>query len=344
MIKLAHFITKSEVGGAQTWVKDQITLFENDFEHFLVTNKPGWLTDNIKVSDTLFSHGIENKFSVTAFLSILSFVKKNKVDIIVASSASAGIYARLVRIFHRCRVIYVSHGWSCIYNGGRFKKLFVVIERMLSHLSEQVLCVSEKDKNDALGILRIHKRKLTHIRNCVFPRYTESLERREGCFRILFLGRLAHPKRPDLLIESIKHLPHVQLDIVGDGPLKEKCEILENVNFIGAVASFDDFNDYDLFALISDSEGMPMSALEAASAGIPLLLSDVGGCSELVMGNGILVDNDPEQIVRSIEHMQKNYTTFKKEALHRRTEYDIQNSYLKYKLLYLGRENLHIEK
>ncbi|WFN98160.1 glycosyltransferase [Edwardsiella ictaluri] len=32
-----------------------------------------------------------------------------------------------------------------------------------------------------------------------------------------------------------------------------------------------------LFALCSDSEGLPMSALEAGSAGVPMLLSDVGG-------------------------------------------------------------------
>lgn len=336
MLKLAHFITKSEIGGAQTWVKDQVALLEHDFEHFIITNKPGWLTDNVTVSSTLFSHGIEKKFSITAFLKMLFFVKSNNIDIIVASSANAGMYARLIRVFHRCRVIYVSHGWSCIYNGGKFKKLYVLIERVLSYLTDQILCVSENDRFDALNIIKVHREKLTYIRNCVFPRYAGICERGDDVFRIIFLGRLAHPKRPDLLIEAIKSLPNVQLDIVGDGPLKNRCQQFNNVKFIGAVDGFDGFNNYDLFALISDSEGMPMSALEAASAGVPILLSNVGGCSELIMGNGVLVDNDPVLIAQAIECVQKNYSTLKKEALRNRAKYDINNSYLKYKKLYSG--------
>lgn len=53
-MNVLHVITKSEVGGAQTWVRDQIKLFKDDFNHFIVTNEPGWLTDNTKVNDTLF--------------------------------------------------------------------------------------------------------------------------------------------------------------------------------------------------------------------------------------------------------------------------------------------------
>lgn len=336
MLKLAHFITKSEIGGAQTWVKDQIKLFEHDFEHFVVTNKPGWLTDNVTVSGTLFDHAIEKRFSITVFLKMLSFVKYNNIDIIVASSANAGVYARLIRIFHCCRVIYVSHGWSCIYNGGKFKRLYVLIEKVLSYLTDQILCVSENDRCDALETIKVHREKLTHIRNCVFPRYAEVCQRSDNVFHILFLGRLAHPKRPDLLVEAIKSLPNVQLDIVGDGPLRDKCQRYDNVKFIGAVDGFDCFNNYDLFALISDSEGMPMSALEAASAGVPIILSNVGGCPELIMGNGVLVDNDPVLIAQAIECVQKNYSALKKEALRNRAAYDINNAYFEYKALYTG--------
>ncbi|MCW0135793.1 hypothetical protein OIU92_00875 [Escherichia coli] len=47
---------------------------------------------------------------------------------------------------------------------------------------------------------------------------------------------------------------------------------------MGEVNNFYNYHEYDLFSLISDSEGLPMSGLEAHTAAIPLLLSDVGGC------------------------------------------------------------------
>ncbi|EJL6492993.1 glycosyltransferase [Vibrio cholerae] len=263
-------------------------------------------------------------------------MKKNDISIIVASSANAGLYARFIKIFHNCRVIYVSHGWSCIYNGGRFKHFFIFIERILSYLSDYILCVSKKDSYNAISSIKISKSKIVHIRNCVFPRRDKKKYSTDISFKILFLGRLSHPKRPDLLIEAVKNFPNVTLDIIGDGPLRDICNKYDNVNFLGMVENFDNFSDYDIFALISDSEGMPMSALEAASSGMPLLLSDVGGCSELVMGNGLLVKNSVDNIVIAIDNILRNYTIMKSEALKHSDDFDIYKSYLKYKNLYSG--------
>lgn len=337
MLKVAHIITKSEIGGAQTWVKDQVSLLEGEFEHFIITNKAGWLTENATVKDQLFVPEIEKGFSLKAFLKIVEFIKQNRIDVVVASSANAGLYARLLKVMTKVRVVYVSHGWSCIYNGGRFSKLYIAIERVLSFLSDKILCVSEKDKQDAAKIIGIKEDKLIHIRNCVFPRKSKHKEV-TSCFKVLFLGRLAHPKRPDLLIDAISQLPDVSLDVVGDGPLLSHCSRPGNVHFVGAVENFDNFSEYDLFALISDSEGMPMSALEAASTGLPLLLSDVGGCGELITKNGLLVENSSKAIFDSILEIKADYASYKEQAERRSIEFDITNSYGLYKALYIGAE------
>lgn len=338
MLKLAHIITKSEIGGAQTWVKDQISLFDNVFDNYIITNNPGWLTDGVNVSDVLFCKGMDSGFSIRILLKILDFIKKNEVSVIVASSANAGVYARLISIFYDCRVIYVSHGWSCIYNGGNLSLIFCLVERALSFLTDKVVCVSKKDKYNAINVIGINSRKVVYIRNCVFPRSIIKSDLDDSRFKILFLGRLDEPKRPELLIEAVKYYPNVSLDIVGDGPLKEICNKYDNINFLGAIEDFNDFSNYDLFALISDSEGMPMSALEAASAGIPLLLSNVGGCSELITGNGALVENDVDAIKQKIEFIIKNYMDFKCEALRCSEDFDINKAFNRYKELYLGCE------
>ena len=85
--------------------------------------------------------------------------------------------------------------------------------------------------------------------------------------------------------------------------------MLKNV-FLRKVKDFQNFSDYDVFCLISDSEGLPLSAIEAMSCGLPLVLSNVGGCSELIKENGFLVDNSPEEIANKLKISIANKDVF----------------------------------
>lgn len=62
----------------------------------------------------------------------------------------------------------------------------------------------------------------------------------------------------------------------------------------------------DVFLLLSESEGLPVSVQEAASAGVPIIATDVGGVRELVGGdNGVLLKADASQadVVAALEHV-----------------------------------------
>ena len=335
---IAYMITKGEIGGAQTWTRDQVHLFDGKEKQILITNKPGWLSDECSHLVKMFYFSkIEKIFSILTFISIIRVIHSESVKTIVASSANAGIYARLCKIFcPKVRVVYVSHGWSCIYNGKRLKKLFIMVEMLLSYLSDAILCVSEKDKHDAVEVIRIPAKKVKYIRNCVFPRDILDIKTRGDRIRILFLGRLEHPKRPDLIIEAISGDPRFQLDIVGDGSLKDSCKNSDNVIFHGSIYNFNDFFKYDLFALISDSEGLPMAALEAASSGLPLVLSNVGGCPELISDNGLLVENCPDKIKQALISIEQNYNYYRDQATLKSKDFDLNEHYEQYRRLYLG--------
>jgi glycosyltransferase involved in cell wall biosynthesis len=67
--------------------------------------------------------------------------------------------------------------------------------------------------------------------------------------------------------------------------------------------------------LISNSEGLPMSAIEAMSAGLPLILSNVGGCPELIKDNGILVENNVESITNAIIKLKENYIQYQADSI-----------------------------
>ena len=116
-------------------------------------------------------------------------------------------------------------------------------------------------------------------------------------FTVLFVGRLAAIKDLPTLVQAIALARHrvsdLNLWIVGDGTSRPQLEdlvanlgIAANVTFWGErhdVARF--FSGADLFAMSSLSEGLPMSLLQSMSAGIPALVTNVGGMAEVVQNS-----------------------------------------------------------
>ncbi|WP_051933639.1 glycosyltransferase [Massilia sp. BSC265] len=121
-------------------------------------------------------------------------------------------------------------------------------------------------------------------------------------------------KRLPLLVDAIAHLLaadptlEVRWTHVGNGPLLEEVRA-HAARSLGprAQALFKGYmtqaelmdlyraDAFDLIVNVSDSEGIPVSLMEAASAGIPIVATDVGGSPEIIGGaNGVLVPADAD--------------------------------------------------
>ena len=132
--------------------------------------------------------------------------------------------------------------------------------------------------------------------------------------RLLCVARLAPAKNHALLLQTVARLREsgrdVSLTLVGDGPLRGALEerarelgISERVRFAGRrtdTAAF--YRDCDLFVLLSDYEGMPMSIIEAMASGLPVVATRAGGVGELVDDgvNGALVEADAAAAAEAI--------------------------------------------
>jgi len=317
--KILFLITKAGNGGAQKWTKEQIEICSNSFKCFLATDENGWLTKNVNIEGKLLNCLIHKRFSFRYLFELNNFIKYNNINLIIASSANAGIYSRLLKLINKeIRVIYVSHGWSSIYNGGKLRFLYTFIEKQLAKISDSILCISKKDFENAKNIIKINENKLKWITNKISPfKNINPVNKQNKTIKLLTVARLAPPKRIDLLIEASKNVENLELHIVGDGLLKNNLEIIkhENLYFHGEIDGFNNFSSYDIFALISDSEGLPLSALEAMSSGMPIILSDVGGCFELIDENGILVKNNVDDIKKAIIKCVSNKEFFSKNSI-----------------------------
>jgi glycosyltransferase involved in cell wall biosynthesis len=128
----------------------------------------------------------------------------------------------------------------------------------------------------------------------------------EGIFTMVSCSGLIPVKRIHLIIEALKK---VKIDLVwihfGDGFLKndliERCHQLPSnirVEFKGQMNNEQIIDYYqtrsvNLFINVSESEGIPVSIMEAISFSIPVIATNVGGVSEIAnKSTGILLDPD----------------------------------------------------
>jgi glycosyltransferase involved in cell wall biosynthesis len=95
---------------------------------------------------------------------------------------------------------------------------------------------------------------------------------------------------PRLLRAFAKLTIPARLVIVGDGPARQSLEALsqelavaDRVHFVGHVSGPQFlYRHFDLFALSSDTEQMPLSVLEAMAAALPVASTDVGDVRQML--------------------------------------------------------------
>ncbi len=310
--KILFIVTSPGLGGAQKWVSDQIKLFSEEFDIYFSSAENGWLVDEVRthVKAILIDQNLNKKFSPSYLYKLNQFINRHKIDLIIASSANAGVHARISRMFTKKEVIYVSHGWSAVYNGNTYTRpIYIMIESLLSKLTSKILNVSESDQKIAEDIIGIKQNKMLMIENAIYPLGKKLNMVDEDTLKIVMVARFESPKRPDLLMQSVQNMEDVELYLVGDGSMLEQCQRYksDNIHFIGATDNiYEVLQKCNVFALISDHEGLPMSVLEAMSIGLPLLLSNISGCRPLVNNNGFLVDNTIAAIQEGIKRLQNS--------------------------------------
>lgn len=153
------------------------------------------------------------------------------------------------------------------------------------------------------------------------PKKNANTVRRDDCFHIITCSNVIPLKRLDLMVDSLSLINGTKIYWMhfGDGELldemkqraEEKLAKKNNIiyQFKGKVSKNNIMQYYsehyiDLFINASDTEGIPVSIMEAMSYGIPAIARDVGGNSELVDNScGILLGKviSPSILAQAIE-------------------------------------------
>jgi len=127
-------------------------------------------------------------------------------------------------------------------------------------------------------------------------------------YRFVYSGSLVLGKQPELIVSAMSEILQkdikTRLDIFGDGPLINDLKRLtkelklDNIVFFhGYVLNpFTEISKADVMLIPSLSEGVSRAALEALYLGVPCVMRDVDGNSELITSgiNGELFDDSKD--------------------------------------------------
>lgn len=144
-------------------------------------------------------------------------------------------------------------------------------------------------------------------------------------FVLLSLGRLSQQKNHILLINALELIQQENIIclIAGEGPLENELKNLvklkgldSKVRFLGHRTDIENLlNISDVLIQTSKFEGFPNVFIEATSAGLPIIATDVGSAKSLIKENGILVRNHKnDEISKAIEKMMLDKEFYRQKA------------------------------
>lgn len=117
--------------------------------------------------------------------------------------------------------------------------------------------------------------------------------------------------------------------------------VSDRIEFLGNVTNVDELlYDADIFVMSSAWEGLPIAQIEATLSGLPVIVTNVGGCAEIVhkVCNGIVVDElNEDSYAAALRKMVTNDSLrniFSQNALSYSSDYLIKTSSDKHIALY----------
>lgn len=235
-----------------------------------------------------------------------------------------------------------AHGWDVFAE--RQNPPYLPFKRFVIENLTKTISISEAGKKYFESYLsESFDEKIIVSRLGKFNHRTPLFEKTGNDVLICSCSNLIPVKRVDKIIDVLSNLQKNNLKWIhfGDGPLRAQLEQLTNnkltncdFEFKGMVSNekiLDYYSEHfvDLFINLSDSEGIPVSIMEALSAGIPVLATNVGGTGECVnVDNGFLVEKSTsaEEIANTISKFLS--ADLDKVATKRHTAYEFwKNNY-----------------
>jgi glycosyltransferase involved in cell wall biosynthesis len=290
-------------------------------EDYLFVRKPNYRLIRV----TYLRKKFNLQKDIQAFLEIRRLIKSIQIDVIHTHTSKAGLLGRLAASTLKPRPVRVHtfHGHLLTGYFSSWKtKLVYSIEKFLELFTDSFVAMGSQVRSDLESIGLGKRAKF----NVFFPGLPsrvfepKSIARKELGLEekdtyVLFVGRMTAIKRPDRLLDSVKAFVQRKIDIqvlaAGDGELL--AGLRDQVSQAGLPIKFLGWRSdipkliaaSDIAILTSDNEAVPLTLIEASMAGLPLVSTNVGSVSDVLINdlNGYLVDSEPAALADALQKL-----------------------------------------
>lgn len=291
--------------------------------------------------------------SFFSFIKLFRFIYAEDIDVIHSHGKGAGIYGRLLAFATRRLSVHTFHGLHIGEYPTIRKNLYRLVEKLLWHLSDQVIAVSQGEAAEVLQFLKVSPTKLAVIPNGVVIPEETFLEKPGPVLNVISVSRYDAQKNPKALLEIARGIKarkaKVRIVVIGEGPLFEltRRTIIEEhltdvIHLAGATRHpRTEMRKASVALSTSRWEGMPLALLEAMSEGLAIVASDVVGNNDIVThgAQGYLFSvEDTDQAVRQLVALSRNSKQLVKLAdnarQHARQQYSVHTMTAKVEQVY----------
>lgn len=297
-MRIVYFIESAEAGGAEQIVVTLADAFRTrGHDVTVLVMEEGWLTEELARMQLPFSLiKSQRSYDVSFPFRLAARFKDLKAEVVHSHLLDSNFYGALACKLAGIRHVGTDHGDIHLPQRKRFLKLKL---QTASFLGSSLTAVS-KHTARKLVELGVSESRASCIYNPV-EIIDPSTERRSEiraelgispeAWVWIHVAMMTRVKDQQTMLHAMQACsPDQYLLLAGDGPLREalkaeakKCNVDQNVRFLGFRSDVPQLlSAADGFILSSLSESMPMSLLEAMSAGLLPVSTKVGGVGEVI--------------------------------------------------------------
>ena len=238
-----------------------------------------------------------------------------KPDIIHTHTFKAGYISRMKKLV--VPVVHTFHGHLLDdpeFSGFK-SKVIVEVERKLAKNSTKLVTVGRRVADELLEQRIGHRAQYVNIPPGVIalnvtPR-AQALANLNledtGKPIVGWIARVTGVKNPMRALEVADAMPDTHFVMAGGGDLLDqvKATAPSNVTVVGWAEATDLFGASDIIISTSENEGMPVALIEAQLAGKPVVATDVGSVSEVILNHetGIVTNKNAGSIALALESL-----------------------------------------
>jgi len=320
-MRVLHVIARLNVGGTARYITQLANeLPKHGIETFVATgfvqgaeveDESAQSIDLIRIKSMGRSiRPIKDHFARMQLDTIIAQVKP---DIIHTHTFKAGYVVRMKK--QPVPVIHTFHGHLLDdpeFSGFK-SKVIIEVERMLAKKSVRLVTVGRRVADDLLEQRIGKKEQYINIPPGVVALNVTPKEQAlknlnlpdDGRPIVGWIARVTGVKNPMLALDVADAMPDTHFVMAGGGDLLEKVKATapSNVTVVGWAKAEDVFGASEIILSTSENEGMPVALIEAQLAGKPVVATDVGSVSEVILNHetGIVTNRNAGSIALALE-------------------------------------------